>query len=175
MGRLLARKLHRVDRVVGIDRRPFVGKPKDIVHHQIDLRRKKTRDVFRKGGIRAVVHLGIMHDLRASAKSHHAWNVVAFQKLLDAMIEYDVSKLVVLSSANVYGPSPDNPQFLTEEAPLLGAQQFSEIRDLVEVDMLAQELLLAAPGDGDRRAAPLPHPRRGSERAQQLPAAPSGR
>lgn len=145
MGRLLTRKLHRCDRVVGIDRRPFIGRPKDVVHHSIDLRRKKTRDVFRSGDIRAVVHLGIMHDPRASSKDHHAWNVVAFQKLLDAMIQYDVPKLVVLSSANVYGPSPDNPQFLTEEAPLLGAQHFSAIRDLVEVDMLAQSFFWRHP------------------------------
>jgi UDP-glucose 4-epimerase len=145
LGRLLARKLHRDDRVVGIDRRPFLGKPKDVVHHQIDLRRKKTRDVFRGGDIRAVVHLGIMHDPRASSKAHHAWNVVAFQKLLDALIQYDIPKLVLLSSANVYGPSPDNPQFLTEEAPLLGAAQFSAIRDLVEVDMLAQSFFWRHP------------------------------
>jgi len=145
MGRLLTRKLHRTDRVIGIDRRAFFGRPKDVVHHQIDLRRKKTRDVFRTGDIRAVVHLGIMHDLRASAKDHHAWNVVAFQKLLDAMIQYEIPKLVLLSSANVYGPSPDNPQFLTEEAPLLGAQHFSAIRDLVEVDMLAQSFFWRHP------------------------------
>lgn len=145
LGRLLARRLHRTDPVIGVDRRPFVGKPKDIVHHQIDIRRKKMRDIFRAGGIRAVVHLGIMHNLRASSKTHHAWNVVAFQKLLDYMTQYDVPKLVVLSSANVYGPNPDNPQFLTEEAPLLGAQQFSEIRDLVEVDMLAQSFFWRHP------------------------------
>jgi UDP-glucose 4-epimerase len=145
LGRLLARRLHRIDRVIGVDRRAFVGKPKDVVHHQIDLRRKKTRDIFRAGGIRAVVHLGIMHDPRASAKAHHSWNVVAFQKLLEYMTQYDVPKLVVLSSANVYGPSPDNPQFLTEEAPLLGAQHFSAIRDLVEVDMLAQSFFWRHP------------------------------
>ncbi|MEZ4335331.1 MAG: NAD-dependent epimerase/dehydratase family protein [Sandaracinaceae bacterium] len=145
LGQLLTRRLHRFDSVIGIDRRPFLGRPKDVVHHQIDLRRKKTRDIFRAGGIRAVVHLGIMHDPRASAKDHHAWNVVAFQKLLDAMIQYEVPKLVLLSSANVYGPSPDNPQFLTEEAPLLGAQHFSAIRDLVEVDMLAQSFFWRHP------------------------------
>jgi UDP-glucose 4-epimerase len=145
MGRLLARRLHRTDTVIGVDRRPFTGKPKDIVHHQVDLRRKKMRDIFRAGGIRAVVHLGIMHDLRASSKAHHAWNVVAFQKLLEYITQYSVPKVVLLSSANVYGPSPDNPQFLTEEAPLLGAQSFSEIRDLVEVDMLAQSFFWKHP------------------------------
>jgi len=145
LGRVFARLMHREGPVIGIDRRPFHGKPKDVVHHQFDLRRKKTRDVFRAGGIRAIVHLGIMHDLRASSREHHTWNVVGFQKLLEYAAEFRVPKLVVLSSANVYGPSPDNPQFLTEDAPLLGAQHFSEIRDLVEVDMLAQSFFWKHP------------------------------
>lgn len=138
MGLLLSRRLHRRGPVIGVDRRRFEGKPEDIVHHQIDLRRRKTRDIFRAGGIGAVVHLGVMHNLRESDKTHHEWNVAGFQKLLEYMSQYRVPKLVVLSTATLYGPSPDNPQFLTEDAPLLGAQEFSRIRDLVEVDMLAQ-------------------------------------
>jgi UDP-glucose 4-epimerase len=138
LGKAVCRLLHRRYRVVGIDRRPFPDRPRDVVHHQFDLRRKKMRDVFRSGEVRAVVHLGVMHDPRASAGEHHSWNVVAFGKMLESMAQYGVSKLVVLSSANVYGPRPDNPQFLTEEAPLLGSQEFSDIRDLIEVDMLAQ-------------------------------------
>jgi UDP-glucose 4-epimerase len=145
LGRVFARIMHREGPVIGIDRRPFHGKPKDVVHHQFDLRRKKTRDVFRAGGIRAIVHLGVMHDLRASSREHHTWNVVGFQKLLEYAAEFRVPKLVVLSSANVYGPSPENPQFLTEDAPLLGAQHFSEIRDLVEVDILAQSFFWKHP------------------------------
>lgn len=138
MGLLLSRRLHRRGPVIGIDRRRFEGKPEDIIHHQIDLRRRKTRDIFRAGGIGAVVHLGVMHNLRESDKTHHEWNVAGFQKLLEYMSQYRVPKMVVLSTATLYGPSPDNPQFLTEDAPLLGAQEFSRIRDLVEVDMLAQ-------------------------------------
>ncbi len=146
LGRLVARSLHRDTRVIGIDRRPFRGKPKDILHHQFDLRSKKTRDVFRSGEVRAVVHLGVLHDPRASDKEHHSWNIVAFQRLLENMIQYEVPKLIVLSSANVYGPQPDNPQFLSEEAPLLGAQAFRGIRDLVELDMLAQSFFWRHPG-----------------------------
>jgi UDP-glucose 4-epimerase len=59
--------------------------------------------------------------------------------------QFQVPKLVVLSSANVYGPQPDNPQFLTEDAPLLGGAAFSEIRDLIEVDMLAQSFFWKHP------------------------------
>jgi UDP-glucose 4-epimerase len=145
LGRRLARRLHRERPVIGIDRRDFVGRPKDIAHHQIDIRRKKTQDIFRHERLAAVVHLGILHDPRASADEHHSWNVAGFQRLLEYVAQYDVPKLIVLSSANVYGPRPDNPQFLSEDAPLLGGAAFSEIRDLVEVDMAAQSFFWKRP------------------------------
>ncbi|HET8937227.1 MAG TPA: NAD-dependent epimerase/dehydratase family protein [Polyangiales bacterium] len=145
MGQLLARRLHRDMPVIGIDRRRFDGMPADIVHHQIDVRRRKTQDIFRTGGIRAVVHLGVMHNLRESDRTHHSWNVVGFQKLLEYVSQYNVPKLVVLSSAMLYGPSPDNPHFLNEDAPLLGAQEFHQIRDLIDVDMLAQSFFWRNP------------------------------
>ncbi len=145
MGQLLARQLHRKLTVIGIDRRRFVGKPEDIVHYQIDVRRRKTQDIFRAGNIRAVVHLGVMHNLRESDRTHHSWNVVGFQKLLEFITTYKVPKLVVLSSAMLYGPSPDNAHFLTEDAPLLGAQEFFQIRDLIDVDMVAQSFFWKNP------------------------------
>lgn len=145
LGRRLARQLHRTRPVIGLDRREFVGKPKDIEHHEIDVRRKKARELFRGPDVAALVHLGVMHDPRLGSEDHHAWNVVAFQKLLEYVQQYDVPKLVLLSSANVYGPRPDNPQFLSEEAPLLGANRFSDMRDLVELDMLAQSFFWKHP------------------------------
>ena len=138
LGTLLAREVHREERVIGVDRRAFEGRPKDIVHHQVDMRRRKMKDIFRGRNIRAVVHLGVLHDPRRSARERHTWNIVAFQKLLDYVTQYEVPKLIVLSGANVYGAQPDNPQFLTEDAPLLGAQSFGGMRDLIELDMLAQ-------------------------------------
>ncbi len=146
LGRRLVRALHRERRVVGIDRRPFPGRPKDVEHYAIDIRKKKTQDVFRQHRLAAVVHLGIMHDPRASQVEHHTWNVAGFQRLLEYVAQYNVPKLVVLSSANVYGPRPENAQFLTEETPLLGGAAFSEIRDLIEVDMLAQSFFWKRPG-----------------------------
>src|SRR5580658_9480494 len=145
LGKQLARALHRERPVVGVDRRPFHDIPKDITHAQVDIRRKKLKDVFRAGEIEAVVHLGVMHDPRASAAEHHSWNVAGFTKLLEYVSQFRIPKLVVLSSANVYGPQPSNPQFMTEEAPLLGGQNFSDIRDLVEVDMLAQSFFWKLP------------------------------
>jgi UDP-glucose 4-epimerase len=139
LGRLVARRLHREGdgQVVGIDRREFVGRPRDIEHIQVDLRSKKARDVFRGGEVRALIHMGLMHDPRLSEADHHSWNVQGTVRLLDACAAYGVPKVILLSSANVYGPRPDNSQFLSEDAPLMAGQHFPAIRDLIEVDMLA--------------------------------------
>jgi UDP-glucose 4-epimerase len=146
LGRLVARRLHRDTRaqVVGIDRRDFPGKPRDVEHVAVDLRSKKARDVFRAGDVKALVHLGVMHDPRQSGAEHHSWNVQGTLRLLDACATYQVPKVVVLSSANVYGPRADNPQFLTEDAPLMASQSFPAIRDLIEVDMLASSFFWKA-------------------------------
>ena len=135
LGRDLSRVLHRERKVIGIDRRPFLDPPGDVEHHQLDIRSHRAREIFRHD-IAAVVHLGVMHDPHESSVEHHDFNVVGLQKVLEYVDTYKIPKLVLLSSANVYGPRPDNPQLIREDAPLLGAGPFSDIRDLVELDML---------------------------------------
>lgn len=137
LGRSLARVLHTQERIIGVDRRPFVGKPKDIEMAQLDLRKKKLEDVFKKTQVKAIIHMGILHDPRMSAEEHHSFNVLGTSRVLECAAKFGVKKLVVLSSANVYGPSPDNSNFLTEDAPLMAASRFASMRDLIEVDMLA--------------------------------------
>lgn len=145
LGRALARLLHKTERVVGIDRRPFPGKPKDMEVHQLDIRKKKTEEVFRRGNVQALIHMGIMHDPRMSAGDHHTFNLLGTRAVLGYAAKYGVKKVVVLSSANVYGPSPENSNFLTEEAPLMASQRFSDVRDLIEVDMYAQNFIWREP------------------------------
>ena len=144
LGRRLARKLHRERRVIGIDRRPFPDRPVDVEHHELDIRSARVRDLFRDG-VSALVHLGVVHDPRANSAEHLASNVTGLQKLFEHAEAFGIKKVVLLSSANVYGPRPDNPQFLSEEAPLLGAGPFSQIRDLVELDMCAQSFFWRFP------------------------------
>lgn len=145
LGRRLARELHRRGPVIGLDRRPFPGKPRDVEHHELDQRSKRVEDLFRTRDVGALVHLGVMHNLQRSGEEHYTFNIRGFQRLLDYVQAHSVKKLVFVSSANVYGPRPDNPQFLTEDAPLLASSRFTEMRDLVQVDMLAQSFFWKCP------------------------------
>ena len=147
LGRLLARRLHRSGdyEVIGIDRRPISDLPKDIEHLRVDIRSKRARDVFRNG-VDALVHMGLMHNPRRSTSELHTWNVLGTSRMLEYCADFNVAKVVVLSSADVYGPRPDNQQFLSEEAPLMGAVDFPEIRDLIEVDMQATSFFWRSKG-----------------------------
>lgn len=138
LGRAVAKLLHKQEKLIGIDRRPFVGKPKDVEMFQLDARKKKVEDVFRRHQVKAIIHMGIMHDPRMSAADHHSFNVLGTTRVLECAAKYGVKKLVVLSSADVYGPAPENSNFLTEDSPLMAASRFPSVRDLIEVDMLAQ-------------------------------------
>jgi UDP-glucose 4-epimerase len=145
LGAVVARRLLAEANVhlIGIDRRPLVGLP-EVEHHPIDLRSRKVRDVFHGRRIDAVIHLGIMHDPRARPAEVYSWNITGTSRLLGHCEAHHVPQVVLLSSANVYGPRPDNSQFLDENAPMLAAQRFPQIRHLVEIDHLVSTFLWKA-------------------------------
>ena len=145
LGRALAKQLHLETSVIGVDRRPFPDRPKDVEHHQLDLRKARVDDLFRRRRPEALIHLGISHDPRMPFSEAHSFNVVGTQKILDLCVRHGVKKVVVLSSANVYGPLPNNSNFLAEETPLMAADRFSGVRDLIEVDMYAQSFVWRHP------------------------------
>jgi UDP-glucose 4-epimerase len=145
LGKKLARMLHGEAHLVGFDRRAFGERPKDVEHHQTDIRKNRVEDVFRRQHIEALAHLGLKHDPREAPAEAHSFNVAGTQKLLEIAERHGVRKVVLLSSANVYGPLPENPNFLTEETPLLGAARLPGYRDLIEVDMLVQSFMWKNP------------------------------
>lgn len=144
LGRLLVQALHRERLVVAVDRRPIRGLPKDVEIHRADVRWRGLADMFRHRKIRAVLHMGLMHNPRNDVGCYR-YNVLGTQRLLDLVVKYRVPRLVMLSSANIYGPDPDNSHFLSEDAPLLGAEHHPEIRDLVAVDNIVQSFFYRQP------------------------------
>lgn len=141
LGQLVVRRLHRTDEVRSLDPREFERRPRDVPHLQAELQSRRSRDLFRRGAARAVVHLGPHHLEPGGGREGFARAIEGFSRLLDYCDRYRVHKLVLLSSADVYGARAGNPQFLTEEAPLLAAD-LSALRD---VDMMAQSFFWKRP------------------------------
>jgi UDP-glucose 4-epimerase len=143
LGRLLCKRLHRSHAVIAVDHRPFPDRPKDVEHHRLDLRRKSAYDVLKKKRPRAIVHMGGFHNPQSDEAYHSSLEVTS--QLLRFAEQVGIPKLVLLSTANLYGPSATSSGFLTEEAPLLAAGRSPEVRDLIAVDMMVQSFFWKRP------------------------------
>lgn len=134
-GRMLTRALHDDVHIIGIDTRGALHVPPSVTVHAVDLRRRDAEDIFRRNAVDAVVHLGVSGRRRPGDRKSTA--VTEAMRVLEFCQKYTIPKVILLSTAHVYGPSPENSQFLTEEAPLLAGQRFETMRDRVEIDMFA--------------------------------------
>lgn len=144
-GRLLARRLSRTFRVVGVDRVPWSRRPPETPFYQVDVRTREFEDIVRAERPDAIVHLGFIRDFRGTAAERYDTNVRGTKKLLDHCKTYGVGRLVVLSTSYVYGALPENPIFMDEEHPLSASRNYPEIRDLVELDTLATAFMWQYP------------------------------
>jgi UDP-glucose 4-epimerase len=142
MGRLVCRRLHRTFDVIGVDGQPFNDRPKDVEHHQTDLRRKAATQLLKKKKPDVVVHIGAIHA--PNGKGSHRI-IDATVQLLKLVEQVKARKLVLLSSATLYGPSATSASFLTEEAPLLGAGTVPDLSDDISLDMMVQSFFWKSP------------------------------
>ncbi len=143
-GGIVARALMRKHRVVAVDRRPMRAMPDSVIPVVTDVRRRAIEDVFRTYRVKAIVHQGLEHNPRGEP-DRYRFNVVGTERLLDLAAKYKVARFVMLSSATIYGPDPDNSYFLDEHTPLLGAEHHPEIRDLVAADRIVQSFFYRQP------------------------------
>ena len=146
LGRRVAARLAGLGhQIIGIDRRPVLGLPAGVIHHRVDLRRRSAEAVFRSSGADAVLHLGVVHNFRIPSERLYARNVIGTETLLGYISRYKLKKLILLSSGDVYGPSPTNSHFIDEDAPLMASQHFPEIRTVVAVDRTVQSFFWRHP------------------------------
>ena len=144
-GRLLASRVNDQFDVVGTDRIPWEGHPKNIKVHTVDVLKRKFEDVFRQEKPSAVVHLGLIRHFRSDPRRRHEGNVLGTKRVLEYCAKYGVKQVVVMTSSYVYGALPENPYFLDEDAPLNVARTYPEMRDLAEVDSLCNTHLWKYP------------------------------
>ena len=144
-GQLIARRLAGRFAVVGVDRAPWDSAPPSVRLFVHDLRKRKFEDVFRTERPDAVIHLAFVRPFRTGPRERHEVNVLGTKRVLEYAIAYGVKRIVVLSSAYVYGALPENPYYVDEEYPLNLSRTYPEVRDLAEVDSLATAFLWRHP------------------------------
>ena len=102
-----------------------------------------------------------MHtDIDLAADTDHrarrAFNVRAAQTVLTSAAAGRVGRVILVTSAMVYGADPDNPVPLPEDAPLGVDHDASVAGDLLEIEHLAAALTAVPSGHGHHRGPARP-------------------
>jgi nucleoside-diphosphate-sugar epimerase len=97
-------------------------------------------------GVDVVVHADHDLDPDADARPRRAFNVRGAQTVLTAAAAGRVGRVILVTSAMVYGARPDNPVPLPEDAPLTADTDSSVAGDLLEIEQLAHRSPRANPG-----------------------------
>lgn len=126
-----------VDEVIAVDVRGRRGKDAKVTEARADLRRDELKPLFED--VETIVHLASSFEPRNDGVDTAHVDIDATRRVLDAASSAGVRRLVLLSSAMVYGAWPNNPIPLTEHAPVRPNPEFSFAVVKAQVERLAQE------------------------------------
>ena len=131
-----------IDRVVAID--DHRGDAARVTWRVADVRDPTL--AARLAGVDVVVHADMDTSAATEPRQRRALNVRGAQTVLTAAAAERVGRVVLVTSAMVYGARPDNPVPLPEDAPLLADADGSVAGDLLEVEEIARRSRRVNPG-----------------------------
>jgi nucleoside-diphosphate-sugar epimerase len=124
----------RIGRVVAID--DHRGDVTGVLWRVVDVRDPALAG--RLTGVDVVVHTDLDLAPDSDYRSRRAFNVRGAQTVLTAAAASRVGRVVLVTSAMVYGARPDNPVPLDEAAPLGADPDGSVVGDMLEIEQLAR-------------------------------------
>jgi nucleoside-diphosphate-sugar epimerase len=126
-----------VTSIVGIDLvEPDIPVAK-VEFHRVDVRDRLLPVIL--GGAGMVVHCALQPAAERNDEAAFARTVHGSRNLLDAVAKVGARKLVVVSSAMVYGAHPDNELPLAEDVALRANPDFATAYHLRLVEQLVEE------------------------------------
>jgi nucleoside-diphosphate-sugar epimerase len=132
----------RIGRVIAVD--GHRGDATGVMWRVVDVRDPALAG--RLAGVDVVVHLDLDLAPNSDHRSRRAFNVRGAQTVLTAAAAGRVGRVVLVTSAMVYGARPDNPVPLEETAPLGADPDGSVVGDLLEIEQLALRSPRTNPG-----------------------------
>ncbi len=145
LGMVLTARLAQSDRfsrVIAID--DHRGELTGVVWRMVDIRDPMLAG--RLTGIDVIVHTDLDLDPDSDSRARRAYNVRGAQTVLTAAAAGGVGRVILITSAMVYGAKPDNPVPLDETAPLDADPDGSVVGDFMEIEQLAERSPRTNPG-----------------------------
>jgi UDP-glucose 4-epimerase len=96
----------------------------------------RVAEILAEERAEVVVHTAFRSEPTADLEMDHELETLGSLHIMNASEAAKIKRLVVVSSTMIYGPWPDNPNFLTEEHPLRGHPGSHTVGNRVEVEAL---------------------------------------
>ena len=127
-------------RTVGFDAHRPLGLDERVRFHRLDLTEPRAdarlAEILAQERVDAVLHAAFRTDPTPDLDLDHELDTIGSLHVMNACAAAKVHRLVVASSTMLYGPHPDNPNYLSEEHPLRGHPAAHSVRDRIEVERL---------------------------------------
>lgn len=127
-------------RIIGLDRRRPFRLNARVRFHNVDLTvptaDNQVAEVLTKERVDAVVHTAFRSEPTPDIEMDHELETIGSLHVMNACEASKIKRLVVTSSTMLYGPWPDNPNFLTESHPLRGHPGAHSVANRVEAEGL---------------------------------------
>ena len=137
-------------RIIGLDLSVPKALEGRLRFHRVDLTAPTAdsvvAEVLQKERCDAMLHAAFFTDPRPYREYAHELEVIGSLNVMNAAAAAGLRKLVVASTAQVYGPHPDNPNFLTEQHALRAHPQAHSVRDRAEMEDLLAIFATRHPG-----------------------------
>ncbi|GAA3963665.1 NAD-dependent epimerase/dehydratase family protein [Actinomadura viridis] len=131
-----------IERVIGVDTVPPTAPLGRTEFVRVDIRTPSIAKIISSAEVDTVVHLNMVTSPSAPRAKAKEFNVIGTMQLLAACQRSpDMRKLVVRSSAAVYGSSPMDPAVFTETDEPVEAPTSGYAKDAVEVEGYVRGLL----------------------------------
>jgi UDP-glucose 4-epimerase len=131
-----------IERVIGVDTVPPATPLGRTEFVRVDIRTPGIAKVIFSAGVDTVIHLNLASASSATRAKVKEFNVIGTMQLLAACQRSpDTRKLVVRSSAAVYGSSPMDPAVFTEDDEPVEPPGSGYAKDAVEVEGYVRGLL----------------------------------
>ena len=152
LGQRLAERLLELPkgpRVIGLDLRRPLRLEGRVPFHRFDLTEPtadgKLAEILAAENVDVVVHLAFRRSPTPDVEYDHELETIGSLHVLNACAAAKVRRLVVESSTMLYGPRPDNPNFLGEDHPLSGHADAHCVQNRVEVEQLVSRWVTRHP------------------------------
>lgn len=128
-----------INKIVGFDIKDPLREYNKLAFYRADIRHPQIPEILSRYKVETLLHLAFTQRSSRHVTKAHERDVIGTLKVLNACLKADIKRVALISSTMVYGASPYNPHFFTEEHSIKNYSHTKYVNDRIEIERLARQ------------------------------------